>query len=127
MFVAQMPQAEFLTKGLLQQIGAQFWIGLERIRNQRDQPLEVVAAKADVYDNSVPAVLVAGPLDLDIEPDATQPVFQQVGYLLQTGAGKTVTTAGIYRITYTLRLRTGEVALIQQCFDIRGNPYGASK
>lgn len=127
MFVAQEISGEFLTKELLRQLGEAFWIGLERIRNQRDQPLDLVSVTANVYNSAEPPVLMAGPLTLDVEPDATQPPLQMAGYLLQTGPGLTIETADIYRVVYALRTRTGEVKLIQQTFVMRADPYGAVK
>jgi len=127
MFVAQQIEADFLTKELLQQLGGAFWIGLDRLRNQRDQLLDILSVTANVYDSSTPPVLKAGPLRLDIEAAGTQPPTQQAGYLLQTGPGLALTAADVYRVVYAVRLRTGEVKTIQQSFVLRDDPYGPFK
>jgi hypothetical protein len=121
MFVAQQISADFMTKELLQQLGSSFWIGLQRIRNQRDQTLSLTSAVANVYNSS--NTKVAGPLSLQIEPDDTAPPLQQAGYLLQTGSGLTITSADTYRVVYTLTNKTGEVGSIQQSFVLRANPF----
>ncbi len=106
MFVAQQISANFITKDLLQQLGGAWWVGLERIRNQRDEQPELTCVRMNVYDST--ASLVAGPLDLDMEPDATDPVFLQAGYLLETGPSRLLTLADTYTLVYSCRSRTGE-------------------
>jgi hypothetical protein len=120
MFVDQHISADFLTKDLLQQLGGAFWIGLERIRNQRDQKPDLTCVRVNVYSSA--AALVAGPFDLDVEPDATQPELLKAGYLLQTGPGQTLTLADTYTVVYSARCKTGEVGLFQQSFAVRAAP-----
>lgn len=127
MFVAQQLEADFLTKELLQQLGSAFWIGLDRIRNQRDQKPDILSVTANVYDSSEPPILVAGPLRLDVQPCATQPPLLQAGYLLQTGPNLTIVKSDVYRVVYAMKLRTGEVKTLQQSFVLRDDPYGAFK
>ena len=122
MFTPQHADANFLTKESIQQFGSAFWIGLERIRNQRDQPLDITSAKANIY--SSVGSLIVGPVTLDVEPDATQPILQQAGYLLQTGPDLPIPVPDIYRAVYELTLRTGEVFILQQSFVMRVNPFG---
>lgn len=120
MFVAQHPEADFITKELLQQLGSAFWIGLERIRNQRDEQLDILCAQVNVYNSA--CAMIAGPFELDVEPDATDPVFSQAGYLLQTGPDLTLTLADTYTMVYSLCLRSGEIAQFQQSFVVRASP-----
>ena len=120
MFVNQQISAEFLTKELLQQLGAAFWIGLENIRNQRDQPLSLLRVTANIFNSA--GSNVAGPLTLAIQTDSSGSL-QTAGYLLQTGAGLTLTTADTYRVVYSLVNSTGEVGTVQQTFVLRANPF----
>lgn len=120
MFVDQHIQANFLTKDLLQQLGGAWWIGLERIRNQRDQKPDLECVRLNIYDSG--AALVFGPQDMQLEPDATDPELLKAGYLLQTGPGLTLTLADVYTVVYSARSLTGEVALFQQSFAVRAAP-----
>lgn len=121
MFVNQQIQADFLDQNLLKQLGDSWWIGLQRIRNQRDQTLNLLSVTANVWSSA--GSNVAGPLTLAVQADDTQPELQKAGYLLQTGSGKALTSADTYRVVYSLVNQTGEVGTIQQTFVVRGNPF----
>lgn len=106
---------------MLQQLGASFWIGLEHIGDQRGQTLSLTAVTATIYNNA--NVGIVSGLSLVLQPDYTRPPLQQAMYLLQTGAGKTITVADTYRVVYSLFNKTGEVGILQQTFVIRASPY----
>jgi hypothetical protein len=121
MFMTKQIQARFLEPNLLQQLGSSFWIGLEHVGDQRGQTLNLTAVTATIY-NSAGTGIVSG-LTLALGSDATRPVLQHAGYLLQTGAGKTLPTADTYRVVYSLVDQTGEVGIVQQTFVVRPNPF----
>jgi hypothetical protein len=119
-FTPQQVQYEFLTTDLLQQLGSSFWIGLQKIRNQQDQLLNLTSGTATIYNSGGSSVAT---LTLAIQADGTFPPSQMAGVLLQTGSGKTLTSADTYRAVYSLVNKTGEVAVIQQTFVLRSAPF----
>lgn len=116
-FTIQQVKAVFIETELLQQVNSAFWVGMQRIGNQEDQTLNLLSAKADIYNSA--GAHISGPDIMGVEADETQPPLQKAGLIFYT----TGLPADTYRVVYTLRNNTGEVGVFQQTFVLRANPF----
>ena len=79
-------------------LGEHKTIGIMNIRQNTDEALTGVTATVAIYDSAGGATLAATAMTMS----GSGTPYMMASYMLTTGSGGTITTAGVYRAVYSL-------------------------